>query len=185
MKKQALIIALLAAAGFASTSAFASDGTITFTGEIRTTTCSVSGGGGTIPGAGGSFGVNLVPVQASALAAAGQFAGSKNYDINIGGGTTCPDGTDVAIKYESTSPAVDGITGNLMNTAATGAANVQLQLMDRAINAPIDLRLDGNSSTVTVDGGTAVVPFAVRYMATGVAGAGAVQSAVQYSLTFP
>lgn len=55
--------------------AFAADGTITLTGEITGTTCSISGGAGAAPGAGPDFAIALHKVQASALKAAGQTAG--------------------------------------------------------------------------------------------------------------
>ncbi|WP_413469601.1 fimbrial protein, partial [Pseudomonas lactis] len=51
MKKIALAVALLMANSVVALPAFAADGTITLTGEITGTTCSISGGAGAAPGA--------------------------------------------------------------------------------------------------------------------------------------
>ena len=101
MKKNALIIALLAAAGFMSTSAQAADGTITFTGEIQDVTCPITGAA--------NFAVDLLPVQPSSLGADGKVAGAKPFSIKVGDGgspTTCPTNTKVAIVFDTTSPKI-------------------------------------------------------------------------------
>jgi len=189
VKKQALIIALLAASGFASTSAFAADGTINITGEIQGLTCSVSGGPGTAPGTGGDFGVELPTVQTSALTSDGATAGSKPFSIQLGtlGGAACADGTNAAIVYEATSPMINPATGNLRNTVSGAhATNVEVQIMDMTNNAPMNLASGTASSQVVVAGNTAVLPFAARYIAAGgAATAGEVETSVQYSVTFP
>lgn len=182
MKKNALIIALLAASGFISTSAMAADGTITFTGEIKDVTCSVTGGP--------NFSVPLDPVQASALGSSGKVAGGKPFDITVGGTTTgCPDGTKVAIVFEPSSSAINAATGNLKNTSTDAggvASNVEIQILDAAnANAPIDLRNGDATTEATVASSAAKMPFVAQYIATGAAGAGAVESAVEYSVTFP
>ncbi len=56
MKKQALIISLLATIGFAG-SAQAADGTITFNGQLTSVTCAVHGG--SAGAANGDFTVSL------------------------------------------------------------------------------------------------------------------------------
>ncbi|WP_095108446.1 fimbrial protein [Pseudomonas sp. Irchel 3E20] len=187
MKKCVQAIALLAASSLAATSAFAADGTITITGEIGGTTCTISGGTGGAPGSGANFPVVLNKVQTSSLAADGVTAGAKPYFIYVGGSATCPDGTIVAVMYETTSPAINPATGNLRNTAATSpAANVEVQIVDEATKTPMDLRTGQNSTTATVNAGLATLPFAAQYIATGgAAGAGIVSTAVQYSVTFP
>ncbi|MCS3419784.1 type 1 fimbrial protein [Pseudomonas yamanorum] len=187
MKKQLLAMALLATSGVMATAVSAADGTITISGEVKGTTCTISGGTGASPGTGANFPVVLSSVQTSALAAAGQTAGAKPFFVYVGGNATCPDGTVVAVLYEASSPNINPGTGNLRNVAAaTPATNVEVQIVDSAVNTPIDLRSGLNSTPATVTGGLATLPFTARYIATGgPAGAGLVSTSVQYSVTFP
>jgi len=188
MKKTTLAVALFTASIVAGTSAFAADGTITVTGEIGGTTCSISAGSGAGPGAGPNFQVDLLKVQKSALLNPGDTAGAKGFNIFVGGpAADCPDGTKVAVLFESTSGAVDPTTGNLENKAPTNAANnVQVQIFDALARAPMDLRTGKASTTVEVASGLATLPFSAQYIANkGPAGAGLVRTEVQYSVTFP
>ncbi|AEK63401.1 fimbrial protein [Collimonas fungivorans] len=190
MKKNALIVALLAAAGFIATPAFAVDGTITITGEIKGLTCTVSGGPGTTPGTGGDFSVDLLPVQTTALAAAGNVAAAKPFSIMLGTGpgATCPDGTRAAILFDTTSAAINPATGNLANLATgTPATNVEVQILDsNAANAPLNLATGTPSAEVTVAGNTAVLPFQAQYIAVGGASTvGLVDTNVRYTVVFP
>ena len=189
MKKNALIVALLAAAGFIATPAFAVDGTITITGEIKGQTCTVSGGPGTV-GTGSDFSVQLLPVQTTALAAAGAVAAAKPFSIVLGAdaGATCPDGTRAAILFDTTSAAINPVTGNLANLATgTPATNVEVQILDsNAANAPLNLATGTPSSEVTVAGNTAVLPFQAQYIAVGGASTvGLVDTNVRYTVIFP
>ncbi|MGY2291022.1 fimbrial protein [Pseudomonas sp. SDO528_S397] len=169
----------------------AADGEITVTGAINGTTCSISGGTGPGPGPGAdaNFPVLLATVQASALKSAGQTAGSTPFFIHVGGAAgTCPDGTVVAVLYESNSPAINPATGNLVNRAPATPApaeNVEVEIADGVTHQRIDLRAGVNSSSATVTGGTATLPFSAHYIATGVATAGPVSTSVLYSVTFP
>lgn len=188
MKKTTLALALFTTSIVAGTSAFAADGTITVTGEIGGTTCSISAGSGTGPGTSPNFQVDLLKVQKSALSNSGDTAGAKGFNIFVGGTPAdCPDGTKVAVLFESTSAAVDPLTGNLENKAPlTPAANLQVQIYDSLARAPLDLRTGNASTTVEVASGLATLPFAARYIANGgPAGAGLVRTEVQYSVTFP
>ncbi|NWD26652.1 type 1 fimbrial protein [Pseudomonas yamanorum] len=187
MKKQLLAMALLAASGVMATTVSAADGTITISGEVRGTTCTISGGTGVSPGSGSNFPVALSTVQTTALSSAGQTAGTRPFFVYVGGNASCPDGTVVAVLYEAGSPNINPATGNLRNVAAaTPASNVEVQLVDGAVNRPIDLRSGLNSTPATVTSGLATLPFAARYIATGgPAGAGLVNTSVQYSVTFP
>ena len=80
MKNNVLAIALLLACGFVIPTASAADGTITLTGEITGTTCTISGGTGGVAGSGANFPVVLDKVQASALPVPGLRAGTGRGD---------------------------------------------------------------------------------------------------------
>ena len=189
MKKQALIVALLAASGFASTSVFAADGTIDVTGAIQGMTCTISGGPGTTPGAGSDFGVELLTVHTSSLAAAGEVAAAKLFNIQLGtdGTAPCPVGTRAQVLYEVTSPLINPLTGNLRNAAATDpATNVEIQILDGSNgNTPMNLASGDLSAEVTTAGPATLLPFAAQYIATGgAATVGNVETSVQYSVKF-
>ena len=94
MNNLRLAAAFLAATGVAALPAFAADGTISLTGEITGTTCSISGGAGSAPGASPNFAVVLNKVQASALKAKGQTAGTTPFVVRVG---ACPKDTTVAV----------------------------------------------------------------------------------------
>lgn len=186
MKTHTLAAAFVTIFGFTAGSASAADGTISITGAITGTTCTISGGTGAAPGSGANFPVVLNTVQTTALASAGQTAAAKQYFIHVGG-ASCPEGTQVAVLYEATSPAINPATGNLKNMAtATPATNVEVQIVDGAVNTPMDLRTGNTATTATVSGGVASMPFYARYIATGgAAGQGLVSTNVQYTVTFP
>lgn len=188
MKKLAMVFALLSACSGLATSVNAENGTIDISGEITGTTCTISGGTGGAPGTGANFPVVLDKVQADALAVDGAVSGSKPFFIYVGGAATgCPDSTKVAVLFESTSPAINPKTGNLRNVApATPAAMVEVQIIDAATHAPMDLRTGKTSTVATVTKGLATLPFAARYIAAGgKAGVGLVKTAVTYSVVFP
>jgi major type 1 subunit fimbrin (pilin) len=186
MNKIALAVAALAAIGAAALPALAADGNITLTGEVTGTTCSISGGSGAAPGTSPNFSVALSKVQASALKAPGQTAGAKPFFIHVG---TCPKDTVVAVMYESSSPAINPATGNLVNQAPAKpapASFVEVQIVDGVTHLPMDLRLGLNSSTAKVPAsGQVTLPFAAQYFATGTATPGPVSTQVLYSVTFP
>lgn len=183
MKSNWLAVVLLA-----SGTAFSADGTITITGEIQGSTCTISGSTSATPGTGASFPVVLDRVQASALSAENAVAAYKPFFIHIGGGSTnCPP-QPVAVLFERSSPAISATTGNLINQApTTPATNVEVRIVDVTANREINLALGAPSTSVTIDAaGTATLPFAAQYIAVGgPAGPGLVSTSVQYSVTFP
>ncbi|WNL46347.1 fimbrial protein [Dyella sp. BiH032] len=187
-------IKLAAAAAFvvgltAAGSASADNGVIRFTGTVSDATCVVSGGAGTT-GQIGNFTVDLPTVPTTALAAPGDTAGRKPFQIVFsdgnGGGCDPAGGTNAHFRYLASSQPVDASTGNLMNTLTQieGAAdNVQLQLLDNA-NAVIDLRNDAGRDHALDANAPVAVTYGVEYVATGASTAGGVRSFVEYQVTY-
>ncbi|MEX6004593.1 fimbrial protein [Providencia vermicola] len=101
MKKSLLVLFI---ASSISASALAADGTITFNGEITSTTCDVTTGNG------GDFTVTLPTVSTTALNAAGATAGNTSFTIDLANCSVS--GVDVAANFESLSSG-DAVTGNL------------------------------------------------------------------------
>ncbi len=192
MKKRILqlIPAVTLGAAFAALPGrvMASDGTITFTGSIDTSTCTIS-----TTGTGGSFTVALPKVSSQVLRATGQTAGDTAFTIRL---TGCSDiAGNVSTNFE-TGTAVDQASGRLNNTAtAGGATNVQIQLLNASdasaivVGAPVASQ-NSHGTALASDGatpptGNATLSYIARYYATGVSTAGSVASQVTYSLILP
>jgi len=183
MKSQVRILAVLLAAAVTQ-SAFASDGTINFEGQLLDSTCTVNVNGTVGPAAAT---VTLPKVSAAQLKTAGTIAGQTGFNITL---SACSGTTTKAAAFFEAGANVDPLTHNLKNNDKTkdGAQNVQLQLVD-ANNGQVikagDFSQVANTSKVTKDAsGGAVLPYAVQYISTGVAAAGLVKGAVTYSITY-
>jgi major type 1 subunit fimbrin (pilin) len=157
----------------------AGSGNINFSGKLSSVTCNAS-----INGGGNNATVKLPAVQASSLAAAGNYAGQTGFTVSISG---CNRGGNIRAYFES-GATVDSASGRLNNTATSGAASaVQLELLDGAqgytpVYAGNSNQNDGGFTPIA--GATITLPYAVRYYATGAAGAGAVTSSVTYSIIY-
>jgi major type 1 subunit fimbrin (pilin) len=172
--KHKLLALATAAAALTPMISSASDGTITFAGEVKAVTCSIA-----TP----NLTVNLPTVSTSALSLANATAGATRFVIAI---TGCNGGLNNANAFFESGPNVDSTTGRLKN--ATGsAANVDLQLLTAA-GTPIDLSKAYGSQytgqTGNIATGVATLEYAVRYYATGVAAAGNVASTLTYSVVY-
>jgi major type 1 subunit fimbrin (pilin) len=182
----AAAIALAMGLGFASqvNAAAVSGGTITFTGSVSDDTCPVQGGAGT-DGGKNDFIVALQGVNTSDLAAAGDVAGKKPFDVIIGGAGSGCDTTKVAsMKFLPSSPRVDALTGTLTNALAGEATNTNIQLLDSA-DQVINLADAANESTAAFVGDTATIKYSAQYLAVnGPATAGLVSTSVVYSVNY-
>ena len=182
MKKtllSAVMIASFGIAALASQSARAVDGTITFTGKVVANTCAFKVNGGS-----SSNTVVLPVVFTSALTAAGKVAGNTTFTISA---TGCdPLLTSVQAYFGGAN--VDATTGNLMNTGAGAAGNVQVQLLNgtttvmplNTVNATAQ-----NSPVGTFSGGAATMNYSAQYIAVGgAATAGLVNTSVTYTINY-
>lgn len=178
MKQKFFAMTLMCALlGVASIGAHASDGTITFTGNVTAQTCTISGNGGTA-----SFTVALPTVSASSLAAAGATAGRTPFNIAL---SNCAQGSGNVHTFFEQGPTIDATTGNLLvNTG--GATNVEIQLQNAnltniALNQPDSTQ---NSASMSISTGTATLNYFAQYIATGKATAGAANSSVMYTMSY-
>ncbi|MTH45708.1 fimbrial protein [Intestinirhabdus alba] len=175
MKK--VILSSLIALALGSTSAMASNGTITIKGKLTSATCTVKVNGGTSDAT-----VTLPTLPTSMLAAANATAGATNFTMNL---TGCTNATNVRAFFEA-GPNVEASTGLLKNTLTTGnATNVKIQLMDEAgheLKAG-DTSQRSNAAT-PLTSGAANLSYSARYFATGAAGAGAIETSVTYSIDY-
>jgi len=178
-----LVFALAMTSALAAGSAMASEGIVTFTGEVTDVTCVISGGEGT-DGAVGDITVALQPVNANSLDAAGKSVGTKRFDILVdnGAGQPCQSATKATFGFKNTSLNIDPTNGNLNNTLA-GESNAQLRILDQDLATPIDLRI---ASTKEVDPSVAGARFiyGVQYFAKDVTTVGQVKTNVEYAVTY-
>ncbi|GAA5069827.1 fimbrial protein [Lysobacter panacisoli] len=187
--KKTLLSAVLAStfvAAIAPAAAFASDGTITFTGNIVANTCTIKNIGGDDPNA-KDFTVLLPNVQNTGLSTANVKAGATNFSLVLGGPgqTGCVDNKTAYVYWEPSSPQINPTTGGLKNTGT--ATNVEVVLMNRATGAEINLNQSTGPAnpTAVITGNTAQLDFQAAYKAIGgAATAGTVNTNVTYTVAY-
>lgn len=175
MNSKLLSALALASVTLVSQQASASDGTITFNGEIVANTCVVT------TGSGGSFTVTLPKVMASALASVGATAGRTPFQIALTGCNNAQNGMNVHTYFEPGS-TVDSVTGKLKTTNAT----VQIGLVNGdgvPIKAGFADATQG-SKLVVISGGGATLPYFAEYYANEVAVPGVANTTVVYTLVY-
>jgi len=158
----ALLTITLSAVG-ATTSVFATDGTITINGRVITSTCTLTGSG--TAGAGTqNVTVTLPTVPNSVFAAANSTAQATDFSLSLkdSTGTAACDAVTIAglqgITLGGPTNAgqyVSGGTTRLVNTAS-GAATVNVQLKLASVTTPIDFaltkQLTNNNATSLTSG---------------------------------
>ncbi|HYP86188.1 fimbrial protein [Variovorax sp.] len=184
MKKVISAVGIAAASLFAI-NAQAADGTITFTGSITDTTCSINGVAAGTPA---DVTVTLPAVPASSLANAGDTAGVSGPSDIVFSLSGCTGGATKAIARFENGPTVDQSSGNLVNQASTGgASNVQVQLLNSNFQ-PINITTNSNNDIATlgaaITAGNADLTYYGQYFSTGAATAGAVDTSVQYTMDY-
>ncbi|MDQ8051195.1 fimbrial protein [Luteibacter sp.] len=195
MKKTLCSTALIAALGLVATQASATDGTITFNGQVTDATCTITGGGAATGT--GNLTVTLPTVSTTALPSTGTVAGSTPFTLNLGGGTNCTNGKTAALWVETTAtPALDTATGALKNQAS-GGSNVQVQMLNGNDNQPINLGINAavvngqslisanHQPAATIAGNTATLKYVAQYYAANAAATpGAVTTYLTYSMQY-
>jgi major type 1 subunit fimbrin (pilin) len=160
MKKNIIVATLVAAAAMTTASAFASDGTINFTGSVIDASCNVTNA------ATGSLSVPMGQVSKSAFSAAGDTAAATKFTLKV---TGCPTTTDGAVRVSFDGTSVSGNSSVLALTGA-GTAGVAsglgIQLSD-ATQAVVPLNV--NSASYALTAGAADLDFVARYIATAAA----------------
>ncbi len=158
MKKISFAVAA-ALAMCAAGSASAADGTITFTGRIVESTCSVDIGGG-----GGTTTVALRDVNPSALAS-NPAVGEVKFAIKLTGGT----GTPATCTKDTANLIIDPVNSNLTGdgmiaNTATAGTNVAVKLLNEDNGgAVIDLNNPGDSLVRAKSSGEFTYNLAARY----------------------
>jgi major type 1 subunit fimbrin (pilin) len=182
MKSTLLKAMAISAIALASQAAFASDGTINFTGELTAQTCSING---TAADGNRNVSVTLPAATQSSLAIVGATSAETAFQIAL---TSCTPATGtVRTRFES-GPNVDAATGELLTSGAGASAGLRIQLLnqDRSVIAVGTSDASQNSAPSTITTGAATLNYIARYhrvSATALV-AGAVTSSVTYSMAY-
>ncbi|ENY7333115.1 fimbrial protein [Escherichia coli] len=181
MRKIQFILGMLAVASSSATLAY--DGTINFTGKVVAQTCSVATGSG-------SLSVVLPTVSTTTLSADTKTAGLTPFTIQLTGCTvSATSGADKVNAYFEPNANTDYTTGNLTNTASSGASasNVQIQLLNADGVKVIKLGQAAAAQdvdTVAINDANVTLRYNARYYATGPATAGNVSATVNYTIAY-
>ncbi|EGM5834836.1 fimbrial protein [Escherichia coli] len=179
MRKIQFILGILAAASSSATLAY--DGTINFTGKVVAQTCSVA----TVSE---SLSVILPTVSTATLSADTKTAGLTPFTIQLTGCTVpATSGADKVNAYFEPNANTDYTTGNLTNTASSGASHVQIQLLNADGVKVIKLGQAAaaqNVDTVAINDANVTLRYNAQYYATGVATVGDVTSTVNYTIAY-
>ncbi|WP_454741320.1 fimbrial protein [Cupriavidus necator] len=164
---------------FASQAAHAADGTITFNGSITAQSCAINGNGTGSK----SFAVTLPTVSARTLNGPGATAGRTALTIAL---SNCTPNTGIVHTHFEAGPTTDLNTGNLI-LDPDGADNVQIGLRTADLS-PIKAGFADsaqNSHLVLLTNGAATLSYYAEYVATDVAGTGAANSSMIYTIAYP
>lgn len=180
MKNLTLFASLVAVSGFAGMAQAASNGTITFNGELTATTCDV-----VIDGQTADATVVLPTVGINQLTSAAQTAGRTSFVMAL---NDCAGTLKTASAFFESGASVDQMTGRLKNLTGT-ATNVGLQLRDGSSSSQAVIQAGNQNQRdsteyVSVDTGSANLPYAVEYYAEGATTPGTVISNVVYSIQY-
>ncbi|CAM4097602.1 fimbrial protein [Serratia silvae] len=178
MKKLTIVASLIAVFGTVGLAQAASTGTITFNGELTANTCDVS-----IDGQPTDATVILPTVSTGTLNTANRTAGDTRFMMAL---TNCADSTQTASAFFQAGATVDS-NGRLINGGT--ASQVSLQLLDGSSSTQEVIKIgsqDQVAKTVYngIVGGSASLPYIVRYYAEGATTAGTVISNVVYSIQY-
>lgn len=144
MKKILLTTSIALAIGLSSSSAMASDGTVTINGSVVAAAC-------TVDPLSKSIIVTLPVITPASLGAVGDLAGRTRFEIKL---TGCTTGNYSNVLTSFSGPYDDAVNGVLRNTASgTAATNLGVRLLK-----PDDTKIDisagsaGAIATPIVDG---------------------------------
>lgn len=177
MHKLTLTLCAMALAAASTSALAATQGTVTFNGELIAETCSIVTDSIDRQ-------VQLPKVSIQTLNAPGTSAGSKGFDLNV---ENCPTGiTKVAAHFEGIgSTGVDNSTGNLTNQyqgGGTKATNVQVRLYN---SDEKQLKPGDTGAAADVTAGKATMHYFGGYYATAATTAGLVYAQARYTLAYP
>jgi major type 1 subunit fimbrin (pilin) len=172
----------------------ASDGTITFTGAVTASTCTLSVNGGSNAGT-ATVALPTVDIGALSSTGAGTTAAGTFFSVGVSActavadiGTTPTAPTQVSLYFEA-GPNVDEATGGLINTVA--GSNVEVNLYNASGSTIVGTQIKPGTNThqpaalTIAAGGTQWFYAGYSTAGAGIAAtAGAVSTSITYSLVY-
>ncbi|CAP44816.1 fimbrial protein [Bordetella petrii] len=179
--KLSRIAGLLAGAGILAAAhvAAAADGTITFTGQILATSCTIN-----VNGKGNANDTVALPqVNISALATTAATAGWTPFEIKL---TGCQGPLVSAMANFEPGPNVtpQGRLKNIATVLPASAVDIALRQAGSTNNIVVGSAASTQSTPVSFNTGAATLQYEAGYYATAPATAGAVESNVTYSIVY-
>lgn len=174
--KTVIRTAIIASIPLVAQSVFAADGTISFTGTVLSSACSVNS-------AGTSTSVSLGNVSPTSLSSVGSYAGGSPFKISL---TNCP-ATVTAASVTFDGNSADGQTLSLDNLGESGIASgvaVALFEEDGVTRIPLSTAsklIDLDTSDTSV---VNTLNFVAKYMAIGAVSPGAANSSTNFTITY-
>jgi len=162
MKKITMMMAAAGMAFVAMNAAHAADGTISFTGEIVSASCTMTGGNGTTVGGGKgnqTIDIKLGKVSVDALGgtSSGSIAAGTAININLDCGASAKGLTTVKVRFDPASGSgVDGGNNKLLKTTGT-AKGVGIGLYNTA-GTLLNMNANETFDAPLVKGGTEAAP---------------------------
>lgn len=169
--------------GLASCAAMASDGKVTFTGNVTSSTCEFTS-------TNGDLAVTLPTVSNTSLLTPGATAGDTQFTIPLKDctqGTASGSPSHVKAYFEA-GPTVNYTTGRLVNSSTATAKNVEIELLD-STGTSITIGQPNSTqgtlfTTVNATPSTNALVYIARYYATAAVTAGTVSTSVMYTLVY-
>lgn len=158
----------------------AATGQITFAGQIVADSC-------TIALSAGGNNVVLPTVQASTLATSGSTTGTTDFTMAVTGCGAAVDARGITLTLTANS-SFNSSNNNLLNNTAAGTAatNVGVEIAQgSAFATPIAFaNAPFITPVVNTTNGAVSIPLSARYHATGAATAGAVATALNWTVNY-
>jgi len=163
------------------------DGTITFSGTLSATTCTVTTSGGT-----DSFAVDLGNPAVATMASSGLTGAPATFSFTLSGCTGSA-AQAVAYFYDPTPGTNINAAGRLKNVSSppaptVPATGVDVALMDAAApSTPLNLNgghFAQGANLINFSGGGATLNYLAQYFATSAPSAGPVQAVVSYAIDY-
>ncbi|KVC40994.1 fimbrial protein [Burkholderia pseudomultivorans] len=167
-------ITVAAAAAIAASSVMAADGTINFSGEIVTASCSISSGAGAnVTGGKGAQNVEvkLGKVSSDAIGSVsdGQIAAGTNINLNLDCGNTADKLTTVKVRFDPNGGSgVDPKNVYLLKTTGTaegvgiGIYDIDNKLLNLAANETFNAPLVRTTTPGAAEGDPEVVNYSAK-----------------------
>lgn len=181
MKTKTLAIVILSALSMSSPALLAANvvvngGKVHFKGEVVNAACAIDAGSMDQT-------VQLGQVRTAKLAATGDTSSPVGFNIQL---NDCDTTVSKKAAVAFTGTAINGTNPTvlaLQNSAAGGATNVGVQILDRA-GTPLTLDGVTFSADTTLNDGTNIIPFQARYYATAAATAGTANADATFKVQY-